>query len=150
MQPKNDDGFDTTRVVLTWQQPSAIRKCFSFEITYDLYLDTNYDFSNPQIIPGIIDTTYTLTNLNRGHTYFWKILVKNITGDSLWSTQENWRFYIARDITVNEAPAANSPPDFRLCKNYPNPFTIIKYSLSEPNYITLKLYNLAGREILRN
>ena len=43
------------------------------------------------------------------------------------------------------------PGEFKLNQNYPNPFnlsTIIKYNLLKSNFVTLKLYNLAGQEII--
>ncbi len=39
---------------------------------------------------------------------------------------------------------------FKLLQNFPNPFkssTTIKYNLSNANYVTLKVYNVAGQEI---
>jgi len=43
-----------------------------------------------------------------------------------------------------------SPDKYNLVQNYPNPFnasTTISFSLSEPQFITLKIYDLLGREV---
>lgn len=43
-----------------------------------------------------------------------------------------------------------TPTGFTLNQNYPNPFnttTMIKYNLTKPNNITLKIFNLSGQEI---
>jgi len=42
------------------------------------------------------------------------------------------------------------PKQFTLSQNYPNPFnaaTTISFSLSEPQFVTLKIYDLLGREV---
>lgn len=42
------------------------------------------------------------------------------------------------------------PTTFQLYQNYPNPFnpsTTIQYVLDRPNYTTLKVYDLLGREV---
>lgn len=44
----------------------------------------------------------------------------------------------------------NRPVEIKLDQNYPNPFnpkTIINYHLSTDNYITLKVYDILGREV---
>ena len=43
------------------------------------------------------------------------------------------------------------PDEFALRQNYPNPFnpsTSIDYSIVETGHITLKLYDIAGREVV--
>ena len=44
----------------------------------------------------------------------------------------------------------DTPEAFVLAQNFPNPFrppTAIRYTLSEPGYVTLKVYNVIGQEI---
>lgn len=43
-----------------------------------------------------------------------------------------------------------SPQQFKLNQNFPNPFnsgTVIKYSISKPYLVELKIYNILGKEI---
>ena len=53
--------------------------------------------------------------------------------------------------TISGVEDENNPPKkFQLSQNYPNPFnpfTTIKYSLLEPAKVTLKVYNLLGKEV---
>jgi hypothetical protein len=59
--------------------------------------------------------------------------------------------YVGPPYTTEVSTHKPSPPlDFSLCQNYPNPFnptTTINYQLSTINYVTLKVYDLLGREI---
>lgn len=54
--------------------------------------------------------------------------------------------YTAIDIFPNELP----PAAFSLFQNYPNPFnarTKINYSIPQESFVTLKIYDILGREI---
>lgn len=151
IEPLNDMTLDTNRPNFRWQQPSSIQECYSWELTFDLYLDTGINFSHPQIIKNIQDTTYSIDSLAAGKTYFWKVLAKNLAGDSLWSTQQDWGFFIKPGATLVESFENELPQHFELFQNYSNPFnssTEIKYSLpnTKANHkVQLKIYDVLGR-----
>jgi hypothetical protein len=53
-------------------------------------------------------------------------------------------------VTGIEAAAGNNVSSYSLSKNYPNPFnpsTIIKYSIPQSGYVSLKVFNLQGEEV---
>ncbi|MDP1880432.1 MAG: T9SS type A sorting domain-containing protein [Parachlamydiaceae bacterium] len=55
------------------------------------------------------------------------------------------------NITSIELEAFSFPTTYSLAQNYPNPFnpeTTIEYQLSTPGFVTLKVYDLLGREVL--
>jgi len=66
------------------------------------------------------------------------------TKESVWRTKTNT---IITDIETEEYL---TPENFYLSQNYPNPFnpsTTISYSISEPSYVTLKVYDILGNEV---
>lgn len=51
---------------------------------------------------------------------------------------------------VQQNPQAAQPSNFQLCSNFPNPFnpaTMIVFYLPKTEYVTLKVYDMTGREI---
>ncbi|MBS1494938.1 MAG: T9SS type A sorting domain-containing protein [Bacteroidetes bacterium] len=53
-------------------------------------------------------------------------------------------------ITAINPISLQTPSDYRLYQNYPNPFnpsTVISYQFSVAGFITIKVYNISGKEI---
>ena len=58
--------------------------------------------------------------------------------------------YSVQPVSVDDNIGASNPNHFRLHQNYPNPFnpsTIILYSIPKSDFVTLKIYDMLGREI---
>lgn len=54
------------------------------------------------------------------------------------------------NFTITVTPESVSSESFKLFQNYPNPFnleTIIKYRLSQTGFVSLKLFDILGREV---
>ena len=98
---------------------------------------------------GNVDATsqnpsYTYTEAG---DYSVRLVVSNgVTADTLIRNS-----YISVDPTTGiEDNFSQSPKEFSLQQNYPNPFnpsTVIKYSVAEESFVTLKVYNILGTEV---
>jgi len=65
------------------------------------------------------------------------------------SSQSTYWIWI-REATSTDLSNENTIKNYELYQNYPNPFnplTTIKYSLPKSDFVTIKIYNLAGQEI---
>jgi len=61
-----------------------------------------------------------------------------------------WRRPLSEMITSVHPSLSGLPKEFKLDQNYPNPFNptaTISYSLPQKSFVTLKLYDLLGREV---
>ena len=152
LAPLDDITLYNISPELLWTQASLTRINLPWELEYKLYLDEDESFLTPTIIDSIYDTTYTVQNLTPGTTYFWKVLGKNIAGDSLWSRETNV-FFISHDATSIQYPVSDNPKAFELYANYPNPFnpeTTIEYNLPADKAVysvKVKIYDALGRLI---
>lgn len=68
-----------------------------------------------------------------------------------FATVQNDTFIVARPSSMTSVEQANeSVKDFQLQQNYPNPFnntTVVRYSISEDSQVSIKVYDISGREI---
>jgi hypothetical protein len=148
LEPGNDATLKNTSVSLRWNQATTTPKCFPFEITYDLYVDLDNDFPKPPVHANLTDTTCSVDRLEAGKTYFWKVLARNIAGDSLLSSNTNG-FFVAYDAKsgVTDGQVV-SPTPFTLNQNYPNPFnpeTSIRFNLPQPGLVQISVVDVSGR-----
>ena len=60
-------------------------------------------------------------------------------------------YYDGSSVVVGIQPISNTIPEiYKLSQNYPNPFnpnTSIEFSLPKDNFVTLKIYDILGKEI---
>ncbi len=58
--------------------------------------------------------------------------------------------YVNQSITIIKNDLSGIPDTYNLYQNFPNPFnpsTIIRYDLPKEGFVTMKIYNLLGKEI---
>ncbi len=86
---------------------------------------------------------YVDQNLTNGVTYYYRLADVDINGN-----------INTHDMTVSATPVSDAMgmvvTEYKLHQNYPNPFnpnTTIVYDVKETGHVTLKIYNLLGREV---
>jgi|GEM_PF-7048702 len=146
ISPINGYLTTTTKPTFSWQAVQSPTPGAS--VTYILQVDDNINFNSPVINITTSDTSFTpTTDLARGTTYYWRVKAADTTGrQSDWS--QVWRFYIYK---IDEMP----PLFTELQSPMPNVVKLkeakqekkevrIRYTLSEPRKIELKIYTVNG------
>ena len=142
--PVNNSNNLSKPVVFKWNKAfeltdnGAIDK-YLLEITKDTVTMANYFLRVPT------DTVWTEDSISSFSTYYWRISAKGNIG---WGQRSSWwKFTTTTDISkINESV----PDRYDLFNNYPNPFnpeTKIKFDLPQNSLVTLKIYDISGREV---
>ena len=134
--------LDTNSPELSWFLPSQ-----SVGLTYELQYSVNSDFSDVKELKDINKTSATISSIENGEKYFWRVRSKSSDGGvSIYSAIGS---FIGQGVTdVKESSIV--PEKFEVSQNYPNPFnpsTVIKYSSPETSFVTIRVYNMLGQEI---
>jgi hypothetical protein len=131
---------DTVKNILfTWNKSQNAE-------SYELLASSDENFS--QILIDSSAVTDTLLNVNAGRftpTFYWKVRGSNGLGFGHWSSIMAVSFITGIDKIESVLPTV-----YKLNQNYPNPFnptTIIKYDMPESGFVSLKVYDILGREV---
>ena len=131
----------STFTVLSWIAVSSAR-------SYHLQLSLTGDFSIPVVDDSALTTlSRTVGPLSSGVTYFWRVQATNEVGFSNYSTL---RQFSTAQLTSVDRSESEIPREFGLSQNYPNPFnpsTQIQFSIPRRSHVTLKVYDVLGKEV---
>jgi hypothetical protein len=137
---------NTSKITDTVSSILFVWKNASFTNSYNLQIATDNKFNTIIIdTTGITDTVFTYHPKNLTRTFYWRVCGYNIGGFGPWSSIINFSL-ITGIINQNN----NVPVDYALYQNYPNPFnpiTIISYALPKASHVTIKVYDILGREV---
>jgi photosystem II stability/assembly factor-like uncharacterized protein len=126
-------------VLLNWSTATELNNK-GFEILRNN--QNEYDWKEIGFVPGRGTTTeissysYIDENLSPGN---YNYRIKQIDFDG------SYKYY-----DLEETVEINSPIDFKLEQNYPNPFnpvTIIRFSIPQKGFVTLKVFDVLGNEV---
>jgi len=127
-----------SNVILNWNTATETNNS-GFEIQRGT---DRINFSNIAFVPGFGTTTeprsYSYTdNLANSRNYYYRLKQLDYNG----------AFTYSDIVEVNVA----APVEFALEQNYPNPFnpsTLISYSIPQNSFVTLKVYDIIGNEVV--
>ncbi len=134
--------INSTAANLSWIVPAQS----SSTLTYDLEISKNKDLAGAQLISNLTQPSYKATNLEANKVYYWRVVSKTSGGiKSNYSYSGSFNSGSATAVKENEVPT-----QFELTQNYPNPFnpsTMISYSITKSSFVSLKVYDILGREV---
>jgi len=152
------EGYNVWRSEASEFLPNSFQKIDSFDVADDLnygpQTGIQYTLIDSTIIPNHIYwyavTSYTLPDITI--LPFKDPITGEIRYDTLWSSgSESWIGMNASSILVTDVNLNSDivPSEFKLWQAYPNPSnpnTLLKYSIPRTEKVTLKVYDILGRE----
>lgn len=155
----NKGGFKTASITTgfnptTWAGASTFNNTLLPQPT-DAQLENPFNLLNPGFLPksgspALSGASFSHARLSGG--FFTLTTYRGAFGSTRWDLP--WANYnpqgFATAIDEHDGEDFSVPSTFTLHQNYPNPFnpsTIIAYTLPQGSLVTLRIYDMLGREI---
>ena len=137
----NATGVPTTATFLWHTNPMQNVTTYWFELDTEDTLGIAGRYTDSTLT----DTTTTVFNLPNNVVRYWRVKAKNPLG---WGGFSYWRKF--RTSTTGAKEEQENKYSFSLEQNYPNPFnpaTVISYQLKVKSEVTIKIYDILGKEV---
>jgi len=141
--PANGDTGVIRDVTLRYiGSPSAsvYRVQVSFDIAFTQIFADDSTVTATEFAPGVLPSRISC---------FWRVRAKGTAGWSQYCAVQSFRTG-SEIVSVEPGQEGQIPSGFALHQNYPNPFnpsTTITFEVPAPAFVTLRVYDLLGREI---
>lgn len=133
----------TNAATLSWVVPARSESA----LTYDLEISKNKDMASALLINNLEQPNYEVKNLELNSNYYWRVRSKTSDGAvSEYSYKGEFNTGSVTSVGKDE----ELPSEFNLAQNFPNPFnptTKISYTLPSNSFVSLKIYDMLGREV---
>ncbi len=116
--------------------------------SYRVQVATDDIFGNVVVDSAVADTLLRMPTLNANTKYYWHVCAMNASDTGDFSAPVTITTGDTLATGINESKV--HPLRFALSQNFPNPFnptTAISYELSANSLVTLKVYDILGREV---
>lgn len=168
VSPIQGQPINSTTALLSWALPSQPSSHYKYDVEYS----KNADFSNAIRINDVDEKFVKLEGLDPNTNYYWRVYSKINNGSHspmMTDGKSNMSAYSqVNNSSLSVYPAIGSfntgksgltsvepehqviPANFILEQNYPNPFnpsTRINYAIPKDNFVTVKVYDMLGREV---
>jgi hypothetical protein len=145
VSPIKNQPINNTTAILSWALPIEPKT----HLKYDLEYSKSADFRNADKLSEINEPFAKIEGLDQNSKYYWRVVSKNADGEqSNYSEVESFSTGKLTDIASEQQVI---PLNFSLEQNYPNPFnplTTISFSIPKDNFVTIKIYDMLGREVI--
>lgn len=101
----------------------------------------------------VLNYQFDTTKYQQGYHLYYRIAAvdKGIVPDTFYSPQSGYYKLFWKDSTTSVSPVDFLPSEYSLSQNFPNPFnpsSRIVFTIPERNFVSLKVFDLLGSEII--
>lgn len=140
ISPANGAKISAKPLKLSWHKVSGAAS-YHLQVSSDNFVTMADDTT-------LTDTSAVIIYYKDKTTYSWRVSGINAAGEG--SKSLAWNF-TTDGVTEIDGLSNVIPDEYNLYQNYPNPFnpsTVIKYDLPKGAFISVKVYDILGREVL--